>query len=121
MMLCRGVRGAITVKENKKEAILAATRRLLLEMMDKNQILVEDIVSIFFSVTRDLDQAFPAAAARELGMTDTPLLCLNEIEIEGALKHCVRILLHINTSKKLKELKHSYLEDAVILRPDLEK
>jgi len=121
MMLCRGLRGAITVQKNVKEEILGATRRLLLDMIDKNKIKTDDIVSIFFSVTRDLNQAFPAAAARELGMTDTPLLCLNEIEIEGSLKKCVRILLHINTQKQLKELRHSYLEGALVLRPDLEE
>ncbi|MEK9657623.1 MAG: chorismate mutase [bacterium] len=117
---CRGIRGAITVEKNVKTLIMSATNELLKDMLDKNNIQPDDIVSIFFSITRDLDKAFPAAAAREQGLTHTPLLCLNEIEVEGSLKKCIRILLHINTTKHQKDLRHSYLKGAKILRPDLQ-
>ncbi|MCK8816919.1 chorismate mutase [Natroniella sulfidigena] len=118
-MKVRGVRGATTVKENTEEDILEATRELLQEMIKDNEIKEEDIASIFFSMTSELDQAFPAVAAREIGLTDTPLLCTKELEIEGALKKCIRILIHYNTSKELTEINHIYLREAESLRLDL--
>eukprot|EP01047_Picozoa_sp_COSAG01_P047228 COSAG01_NODE_4493_length_4977_cov_332.394208_9_plen_123_part_00 len=118
-LACRGIRGAITVTDNDKVQILEASERLLKDMLAKNKLDVADIVSIFFSVTRDLNKAFPAAAARDLGLTETPLLCLNEIEVDGSLAKCIRILLHVNSPKAQTEMRHSYLEGAKVLRPDL--
>ena len=114
----RGIRGATSVTENTREAILSGTRELLNAIIDENGIRVDDIASIFFSVTKDLDAEFPAKAARELGMGDTPLLCLNEISVPSALQRCIRILLHVNTEKKQSDIKHIYLKEAVKLRPD---
>lgn len=117
--VCRGIRGAITVDVNQEEDILLASHELLVEMLSKNDVDQQDIVSIFFSVTKDLDQAFPAKAARQMGLLDTPLLCLNEIDVENGLKKCIRLLMHVNSNKDQASIKHCYLKGAIILRPDL--
>lgn len=117
-MAVRGVRGATVADINSKEAIIAETKILLSTMVDSNGMDYDDIASAFFSVTTDLDAEFPAIAARELGMSDVPLLCLNEINVPGSLGRCIRILLHWNTDKAASEIIHPYLKDAVRLRPD---
>lgn len=117
-MSIRGIRGAITVEENSKEAILSHTEELLSEILHSNHILSDDIASIFFSVTTDLNAEFPALAARKLGLKDTPLLCLTEIPVPGSLSKCIRILIHLNTSKRQSEMIHVYLKGAVALRPE---
>lgn len=113
------IRGAITVDKNTKEDILTSTQELLTEILEQNQLEEEDIISIFFTVTQDLDAAFPAQAARKLGLDFIPLLCANEIDVPGAISKCVRILIHINAGDKLEEVEHVYLKDAKKLRPDL--
>ena len=117
-MALRGIRGATTVTENTKQAIIDATRTLIDSIMRSNEVEIDDIASIFFSVTHDLDAVFPAAAARELDMGFTPLLCLNEINIPNSLPKCIRILMHANTDKNQKDMTHVYLNDAVSLRPE---
>ena len=119
--MTRAVRGAITVVHNDKEEILAAAGELLERIICENQIDKEDMVSIIFTLTPDLDAVFPAAAARQMGITDVPLMCMSEIPVAGALERCVRILLEFNTDKKLCDIRHIYLRDAVKLRPDLAK
>lgn len=115
----RGVRGAITVKENNSSEIFTATRELLQELMKENQVETEDIASIFFTVTQDLNAEFPALAARELGWRYVPLLCAKEIEVPTSMPKVIRVLMHINTTKKQSEIKHLYLREAAKLRPDL--
>ena len=115
----RGVRGAITVSQNSKEEIIQATRELLAQMVDLNDIFKEEIASCVFSVTQDLDKAFPALAARELGWTYTPLLCTYEMNVPGGLSRCIRVLIHFNTEKSQEAMKHVYLKEAKSLRPDL--
>ncbi len=115
-MPVRGIRGAITVKENRKTDILSATRELLTEIVKNNQIDISEIASIIFSVTRDLNAEFPAAAAREIGWKDTPLLCTREIDVPKSLPRCIRVLLLVNSDKAQKEMKHVYLREAVKLR-----
>ena len=115
-MSARGIRGATTVSSNTKEEIIAATKELLSEMAKKNQLEVEDILSIIFSSTKDLDAEFPAVAARELGWSETPLLCCSEINVPGSLAKCIRVLLHVNSEKKQKDMKHVYLKEAAKLR-----
>ena len=117
----RGIRGATTVHYNTKENILEETKILIKHMMSINNVTKDDIASIFFSVTKDLDAAFPAEAARALSLNYTPLLCLNEIDIPGGLKKCVRILMHVNTQLIQKDIQHVYLNEAVILRPEFAK
>ncbi|NLM52601.1 MAG: chorismate mutase [Firmicutes bacterium] len=115
----RGIRGAITVEQNSAADILAAAKELLLTITEVNQVQVEDIASIIFSVTPDLDAAFPAKAARELGWTSVPLLDLQQMQVKGALQRCIRVLMHVNTKLRQTEIKHIYLREAKKLRPDL--
>ena len=122
MTLCsRGVRGATTVTENSREAILNATRQMLALLIRRNQIKSEDIASAIFTVTKDLNAEFPALAARQLGWIEVPLLCGYEIEVPGSLPLCVRVLVHWNTERPQSGIEHIYIHDAVRLRPDLSK
>jgi chorismate mutase len=117
MMYCRGIRGAITVERNEREAILAATRELLQAIAQQNELQVDEIASAIFTVTGDLDAVFPALAARQLGWTEVALMCMREIPVPGSLGKCIRVLLHVNTTRSLAEMHHVYLRDAVVLRP----
>jgi chorismate mutase len=116
---CRGVRGAITVDENDENAILSATRELLQAIVDANEMREQDVASVFFTVTPDLDAVCPAAAARQMGWTRTALLCLQEMVVPGSLPLCIRLLIHWNTERSIDEIRHLYLRDARQLRPDL--
>jgi chorismate mutase len=120
-LVCRGVRGATTVRTNSREEILSATRQMLALLIRRNQIESSDIASAVFTVTSDLDAEFPALAARQLGWLEVPLLCGYEIRVPGSLPLCIRVLVHWNTSKAQKEIQHIYIHDAVKLRPDLSK
>ncbi|ACL69790.1 chorismate mutase [Halothermothrix orenii] len=115
----RGIRGAITVDTNTAEDIINSTRRLLSEIINENHIQQEEIVSIIFTATEDLDQEYPAVAAREMGYNNVPLLCLQEMNVTGSLSSCLRVLIHINRNCSLSDIKHVYLKEAKRLRPDL--
>ena len=118
-MPVRAVRGAITVENNTPEEILEETANMLKAIVEKNQIEKDDIISAFFSVTKDLDAAFPAAAARKIGWTDIALMCTNEIDVPGSLQKCIRVMVHFNTNKANSELVHVYMKGAKVLRPDI--
>ena len=118
-MTCRGIRGAITVDANKQEMILAATRELLTHIVEANDLDVDDVASAVFTATPDLDAAPPARAARELGWTGVPLLCMQEMAVAGALPRCIRVLIHWNTERRQDQIRHVYLKEARVLRPDL--
>ena len=120
-MWCRGIRGAITVSENTKEAIIAASKELLQNLMEANEVEISDVACILFTTTPDLNAAFPAAAARELGWTQVPLLCGHEMNVPESLSSCLRILVLFNTNKKNEEIIHVYLGDAVTLRDEGER
>ncbi len=115
----RGVRGATCIGQNTAEGILDGTRRLLLALQDANGFAVDDIVAAFFTVTPDLNAAFAATAARELGWDRVPLLGAVEADVPGALARCVRILLQVYTVRDALEVHHVYLGEAARLRPDL--
>jgi chorismate mutase len=115
-MAIRGIRGATTVSNNTQEEILSATKELLSEILTANEIKVEDIASVIFTATKDLNAEFPAVAARQLGWKETPLLCAVEIEVPNSLKKCIRVLLQVNTDKAQRDIKHVYLKEAVKLR-----
>ncbi|MDY3928171.1 MAG: chorismate mutase [Clostridia bacterium] len=119
--MVRAIRGAITVDNNDKNEIFDATKILLNKMIEENDLVHEDLISMVFTLTPDLNACFPAARAREMGFTDVPLMCMSEIPVEGALEKCVRILINTNTDKSLKEINHVYLREAVKLRRDLAK
>lgn len=115
---CRGVRGAITVNENTEEAILEATRELLQIIVKRNEMHPDDIASVYFTTTADLNATYPALAARQIGWSDVALLCGHEMAVPGGLKMCIRVLIHWNTSRSAKEIVHVYLREAQTLRPD---
>jgi chorismate mutase len=115
----RGFRGAVTVLENSRQEIMTATEQLLTMMTGENEINGEDIVSIIFSMTADLDAVFPAEAARKLGWSLVPLMCTAEIPVAGAMEKCIRVLMHAYTKKSQSEARHIYLREAARLRPDL--
>ncbi len=118
--MLRGIRGATTVKSNSENEILEATKELLLAIQEKNPSLhSEDLASVIFSVTEDLNKSFPAVAARNIGWKLVPLFSTQEIPVPGSLSLCIRVLLHWNTSLKQNEIQHIYLREAVNLRPDL--
>ena len=116
-MYCRGIRGATTVENNDREEILSATKELLLLIISQNDLQTEDIASAIFSLTEDLDAEFPAVAARMLGWAEVPLMCTREVPVPGSLEKCIRVLLHINTTRSLSEIQHVYIRKAVQLRP----
>ncbi len=113
------IRGATTVEEDTSGQIQERTAELLLEMMSRNQLAAEDIVSIIFTATTDLCSDFPAVAARNLGLSQTPLLCSQEIAVEGSIGNCIRVLMHSYSSSGHGEIKHPYLHGARQLRTDL--
>jgi len=116
----RAARGAIRVERDEAEVVLAATERLLSAMLERNRVVEsDDLVSAFFTVTDDLRSAFPAEAARRLGLGRVPLLCAREIPVTGSMAMVVRILLHFHTDRGAAEVAHVYLDGAESLRDDL--
>ncbi len=117
-MTCRGVRGAISVQNDSEEAIIAATRRLLERIVAANDIHADDVAGAFFTATSDLSTAYPARAARQMGWNHVPLLCSQEIAVKDGLPRCVRVLVLWNTECAPECIRHIYLDDARVLRPD---
>ena len=120
-MAVRGIRGAVTASANERDAIVGATGRLLREIVERNSVRVDDIGAIFFTTTPDLTAEFPAAAARELGWSDVPLLCGHEMSVPGRLDKCVRVMMIVNTDVGQSAIRHVYLDGAKALRPDIER
>lgn len=118
----RGVRGATTVENDRKEEIWSAAAELVSAMLDANGIASEDIGAAIFSATEDLVSAFPSAGvrARVPGFDAVPLFDARQLAIEGSLPRCLRVLLLVDTEKRQQEIKHIYLREARKLRPDLE-
>lgn len=116
--VCRGVRGATTVAENSKEAILEATREMMFIIIRANDMHPEDVASAYFTTTVDLNATYPALAARQLGWYDVALLCGHEMNVPGSLERCIRVLIHWNTIRTSDEIIHVYLKGAENLRPD---
>lgn len=117
-VVCRAIRGATTARANTAEDILEATSELMETIFALNDIELDDVVSAFFTTTRDLNATFPAVAARELGMDNVALMCAHEMDVPGSLPSCVRVMLHVNTALKPDEIKHVYLRGAIQLRPE---
>lgn len=115
-MRCRGIRGAITVEANTREDILAATQELLRRMIEANGVEAEEVASILFTTTPDLNAEFPAVAARRLGWSEVALLCGHEMDVSGSLPKCLRILMLVNTERRAGEIVHVYLKEAENLR-----
>lgn len=119
-MRVRAARGAIVVARDEAETLLDATVRLLSETVERNGIQTEDLVSILFTATEDLRSAFPAEAARRMGLGLVPLMCAREISVDGSMDRVIRILLHFHSELALGEVAHVYLDGAESLRDDLD-
>ena len=117
-MRVHALRGAITVAVNESEPILDATEELMRELIDRNALHADDLVSCIFTVTDDLDAQFPAVAARSIGLTGVPLLCAREIPVVGAMPRVIRVLIHCYLGEG-RAAQHVYLRDAQRLRLDL--
>ena len=118
-MAVRALRGATTLDEDTSEQMQVRVKTLLAAMFERNRLGPDDIISAVFTATPDLRSAFPATAARAAGLEDVPLLGAQELDVDGALERCVRVMLHIETDRPRSELQHVFLEGAVRLRPDL--
>ena len=115
----RALRGATTCDTDTADEIQSATQELLRAMMDRNDLAHDDVISVFFTTTPDLTSAFPATGARGIGFGDIPLMCASEINVPGAMPRCIRILMHLYTTRTRDELRHAYLRNAQVLRDDL--
>ena len=118
-MTVRSIRGATSVDVNDAEPIIAATRELLERIVAANGLATEDVASVIFTATSDLDAAYPARAAREMGWVHVPLLCMQEMAVVGSLPRCIRVLVLWNTDRPAGQVRHVYLRRARVLRPDL--
>ena len=119
VMSVRAIRGAIQVEENTAQAIAAGTKELLSEVLRANALPVESVISVLLTATPDLNAAFPAAAAREVGFESTPLLCAVEIDVVGALPRVVRALVTVESELSMAQIQHIYLGGARALRRDI--
>src|ERR1700722_1294445 len=115
----RALRGATTIDSDTPEQVKERITALLNEMVDRNGVDHADLISIIFTATPDIVSMFPATAARQLGLGDVPLLCARELDIVGATPRCMRVLMHLTTTRSRSELHHVYLEGARELRDDL--
>lgn len=115
----RALRGATTVNADTPADIESRTIELLEEMFGRNDVDHDDLISIMFTVTTDLSSAFPATAARVIGLGDVPLLCATEIPVPNSKPRCIRVLAHLNTARQRDQLRHVYLHEAASLRDDL--
>lgn len=115
----RAIRGATTLERDDRDHLIDRTQELIHAIFDRNGLVEDDLVSIVFTATGDINSAYPAEAARESGFVHTPLLCARELEIDGGIERCVRVLVHAYTEQAKQELRHVYLHDARQLRTDL--
>ena len=118
-MAVRAVRGAIQVDANERDAILEGTSELVTEVLHRNHIDPDDLISIVFTATPDLTADFPAYAARLMGLTDVPLLCTTEIAVPGSMPRVLRLMAHVETPLPRADIRHVYLRGATALRTDL--
>jgi chorismate mutase len=118
-MTVRAIRGATQVETNSAESIAAGTKELLLELMNANELSPEQIISVLLTATPDLNAAFPAAAAREIGFENVPLLCAVEIDVAGALPRTIRAMATVESERSKSEIAHIYLHGAKSLRRDI--
>lgn len=118
-MAVRALRGATTVEADTQEQIGERVAELVREVLSRNSVMHDDLISIFFTSTPDVTSMFPAAAARAVGLGDVPLLCAQELNIDGGTPRCIRVLMHLNSEKPREQLHHVYLHGAAGLRDDL--
>ena len=117
--MVRGLRGATTVDVDSPEQVTERSQELMRRLMERNDLAEDDIVSVLFTATADVTSIFPATAIREIGFGAVPLLCAAEIAVPGAMSLCIRVLLHVHTTRTKDEIHHVYLHGAQGLRDDL--
>jgi chorismate mutase len=115
----RAVRGAIQIDRDDRQEVLDGSAELLLRVLERNEIDTAELISVIFTMTPDLRAEFPAYAARQLGITDVPLLCATEIDVPGAMPRVIRLLAHVETDRARATMHHVYLRGAAALRTDL--
>ncbi|HVF13435.1 MAG TPA: chorismate mutase [Acidimicrobiales bacterium] len=115
----RALRGATTVDADTEAAITKAVQTLIGEMLTRNDIAKDDLISILFTATDDLSATFPATPARLMGLGDVPLLSAREISVPQGTPRCIRVLMHLSTERSRSELRHVYLDGAAGLNDDL--
>ena len=118
-LMVRGLRGATTVDADTAAQVTERSQELMREIMARNELVEDDIVSVLFTATPDVTSIFPATAIREIGFGAVPLLCAAEIAVPGAMPLCIRVLLHVHTTRSRDEMHHVYLHGAQGLRDDL--
>ncbi len=118
-MPVRALRGAITIDADTPDEVRRRTTDLLTKLYERNELSHDDVVSILFTATVDIRSAPPAAAARTFGLVDVPLLCAQEMDVDGSLQSCIRLMLHIETDAERADLRHVFLRGATALRPEL--
>ncbi|MHB1553152.1 MAG: chorismate mutase [Acidimicrobiales bacterium] len=115
----RALRGATTVSEDTEAQVTERVQELLTEIMTRNGLALDDVISAIFTTTADVVSMFPAAAARGIGFGSVPLLCASEIPVPGSMPRCIRVLLHVTSERAPGDLRHVYLHGAQVLRDDL--
>lgn len=115
----RALRGATTLDVDERGHLIARTQEVMAAVFERNALTEDDLISIVFTATSDIHSAFPAEAAREAGFTHVPLMCARELEIDGGIPRCVRLLIHAYTDRPADQLRHVYLHEARQLRTDL--
>jgi len=118
-MTVRAVRGAIQLETTDRDAILEGTAELVGEVMSRNELTTDDVISVLFTTTPDLTAEFPALAARKIGFHDVPLMCAGEIAVPGAMPRVVRLMAHVETGRPRSAIQHVYLRGATALRLDI--
>lgn len=118
-MIC--IRGATTIQNDKEEEIIASTKELLQEIIKANKLDINQITAIIFTCTNDITSTYPAKAARELGIVNSALMCVQEMHVENSLMMCIRICIFYNNDDLAEKIQHTFLRKAIILRPDLNK
>ncbi len=120
--MIRGIRGATTVERDTEMEVISAAEKLMAEIIQVNEIDPEMVASVFFSATEEIRSVFPAKALRKFeGWTYVPVTCMKEITVSNSLPFCIRVMIHVNTTKSQKEIQHVYQAGATVLRPDLTK
>jgi chorismate mutase len=115
----RAIRGAVQLDADERTHMLASVAELVSTILERNELAVDDLISIVFTATPDLHSEFPAVGARDIGITDVPLLCAQEINVAGAMPRVIRILAHAETERSKADVQHVYLRGAVALRKDI--
>lgn len=118
-MAVRAIRGAVQLDEDDRDHLLASVDELIRAILEQNELSTDDLISMLFTATPDLHSEFPALAARHLGIGDVPLLCTQELDVDGAMPRVIRVMVHAETDRPKADVRHVYLRGAVALRRDL--